>query len=90
MGADIYLIEKTREMPRLPAEARRFVDIEEGRAYSLDEIREMVKDYENNGMEDRGSEDWKDVQAFLEACESYWKERSWESREYGADFLVDH
>ena len=88
MGTDIYLIEKTRVLPRLPAEVRKFVYIEDNEVYSLNEIREMIKEFEDKGVEDPDGHLKRAAHGFLEASVALWSELGWDDEEIGANFLV--
>ena len=90
MGVDIYVVEKTRVLPRLPAEVRKFVYIEDNEVYTLSDIREMIKEFEDNGVEDPDGHLKRAAHEFLEASVALWGELGWEENDLGANFLVSY
>ena len=89
MGTDIYLVVKTETLPRLPAEVRDYIEIDEEHGYSLMEIRDMIGNFKANETyagdgDAQGADD-----EFLKACEAHWEEQGWDA-DVGANFLVSY
>ena len=89
MGTDIYLIVKTAHLPRLPVEVRDYIDLDEEHGYSLNEIRDMIENFEAHKQDDPEGSQQKAADAFLKDCESRWKQEGWDPDE-GANFLVSY
>ena len=89
MGTDIYLIVKTAQLPKLPVEVRDYIDIDEEHGYSLNEIREMIENFEAHKQDDPEGSQQKAANEFLKACESRWAQEGWDM-EVGANFLVSY
>ena len=88
MGVDIYLVVKTEPLPRLPVEVVNHLDLGEDRAYSLDEIRKLAGEFEEqNDKPDPDGSRKEAISEFVEACVNLWDENGWVADE-GANFLV--
>lgn len=89
MGTDIYLVVKTETLPRLPAEVRDYIDIDEEHGYSLGEIRDMIGNFKDNEQYAGNGNLQEAADEFLQACEAHWKEQGWDA-DVGANFLVSY
>ena len=87
MGTDIYLVVKSERLPRLPAEVRDYIDIDEEHGYSLNEVRDMIGNFKDNEQYAADGNMQKAADEFLAACEAHWEEQGWDDDD-GSNFLL--